>query len=331
MTRRYSQQETAAAKAVGEQRGPVRVLVVDDSAVVRQVMTAILTREPGFDVSTAPDPYVAMDRMRKSGLPDVILLDLEMPRMDGLTFLKRLMSETPIPVVVLSALTGDGTEAAFKAVEAGAVEIVTKPRLGVSAFLTDSAVMLIEAVRGAAKARVKPTGRRMAKSNPLSQAPITKHLPESLLGEALIALGASTGGTEALLQILKPLPADGPGMVVVQHMPPVFTAAFARRLNANCRMEVREAKQGDRLMPGRVLLAPGDRHMALMKKGRFVTVRLYDGPRVASPPQRGCPVPVGGIGGGAQGHGGDLDGNGKRRGRRAVADEKGRGVDNRAG
>ncbi|MEO5656299.1 MAG: chemotaxis response regulator protein-glutamate methylesterase [Nitrospiria bacterium] len=260
----------------------IHVLVVDDSAVVRQVLTAILSQEPGMTVSTAPDPIIAMDKMARQR-PDVILLDLEMPRMDGLTFLHKIMTEDPIPVVVCSSFTGAGTEAALLAMEEGAVEIVTKPKLGLREFLHDSGVAVIEAVRGAARARLR-RGPSLKRPEPRLNAdavlPQRKALTTAST-EQVVAVGASTGGTEALREFLEAMPPDAPGLVIVQHMPERFTRAFADRLNRVCRIEVKEAQQGDVVSAGRALIAPGNRHMMLNGWGGRYTVEVADGPLVS--------------------------------------------------
>ncbi len=266
------------------ERRPLHVLVVDDSAVVRQAMTALLSRGPGMSVTVAADPLIAMDKMARAR-PDVILLDLEMPRMDGLTFLRKLMAEDPIPVVVCSGLTGEGTEAAIRAMEEGAVEIVTKPKLGVREFLHDSAVMLVDAVRGAARARV----RRRAPVLPAAEQRLTADavLPRvrqpslRITSDKVVAVGASTGGTDALRELLEAMPPDAPGLVVVQHMPEHFTRAFADRINRLCRIEVKEAASGDRVLEGRALIAPGNRHATLVRSGGHYAVEVIDGPLVS--------------------------------------------------
>ena len=266
------------------------VLVVDDSAVVRQAATAILSQDPGIVVTVAADPYIALDKMGRSR-PDVILLDLEMPRMDGLTFLRKIMTEDPIPVVVCSGLAARGTAIAIRALEEGAVEVLAKPQLGVRDFLHDSAATLIEVIREAAEVRV----RRREVASPL----LPRHSADVVLpptappGHArrrtdrqcgstdLIAIGASTGGTEALRTILSAMPEDAPGILVVQHMPERFTAAFAQRLDQVCRIEVKEAAPGDCVVRGRALIAPGNRHLVLRRHNARYEVDLADGPRVS--------------------------------------------------
>ena len=245
----------------GHGNRPLTVLVVDDSAVVREVMVALLSLERGITVITASDPLIAMEKM-KGTRPDVIFLDLEMPRMDGLTFLRKIMLEDPIPVVVCSGLAGQGTEAALRALEEGAVEVVTKPKFGVRDFLHESAVMLIDIVRGAAQAHLRPRGPSSGSSSrraTVDAVPPPKKSALTFTSDKVVAIGASTGGTEALRAVLEAMPPDAPGLVVVQHMPEGFTAAFAQRLNQTCPIEVKEAARGDRVREGRALIAPGNR------------------------------------------------------------------------
>ena len=260
---------------------PLKVLVVDDSATVRQVLAAVLSEKHGFRVTVAADPLIAMEKMKKS-LPDVILLDLEMPRMDGITFLRKLMTESPLPVVICSGLTGPHTDAAIRALENGAVDIITKPKVGIRGFLEESAVLLEDTVRAAAVARVRKSRRRQDSSRSPRHA--ESHPP--LLGaskekEKIIAIGASTGGTEALLHLFERMPQDCPGIVAVQHMPEGFTAAFARRLNDNCAIEVREAADGDQLVPGRAYIAPGNRHTYVRRMGATYFLEVRDGALVS--------------------------------------------------
>jgi len=258
------------------------VLVVDDSAVVRQTLTAILSQARGMSVTVAADPIIALDKLKRAR-PDVIVLDLEMPRMDGLTFLRKIMAENPIPIVVCSGLAGKGTDAAFRAMDEGAVEIVTKPKLGVRDFLYESSVLLVDAVRAAAQARVRPRGlaiRRVPKKL-TADAVIPRRSPLSVTTDKVVSIGASTGGTEALREILEAMPPDAPGITIVQHMPEVFTRAFADRLNQICRIEVKEASNGDRVSEGRALIAPGNRHMLLRRSGGHYVVEVSDGPLVS--------------------------------------------------
>jgi two-component system chemotaxis response regulator CheB len=261
---------------------PLHVLVVDDSAVVRQAMTTILEKAAGARVTVAADPLIAMRKMAQAR-PDVILLDLEMPRMDGISFLRKLMAEDPIPVVVCSGKAGAGTQAALAAMEEGAVAVVAKPRLGIREFLEDSAILLEESLRGAAAARLRPVRPRTpvgAAVAPAS-APAKPRLAAPRSSERILALAASTGGTEALRTILEELPPDAPGAVVVQHMPEGFTRAFAERLNAACRIEVKEAENGDRVREGRALIAPGNRHTSVARDASGFFVEVADGPLVS--------------------------------------------------
>jgi two-component system chemotaxis response regulator CheB len=259
-------------------RKRLHVLVVDDSAVVRQVTTALLSNQPGISVSVAADPFIAMSKM-KQARPDVILLDLEMPRMDGLTFLRKIMSEDPIPVVVCSGLAGEGTEAAMRALEEGAVDIVTKPKLGVKGFLEESVAMLVDTLRAASQAR--PGVRKRRVCQPVAPVLATEKHLLTLTTSKVVAIGTSTGGTEALRSILEVMPPDCPGIVIVQHMPEHFTAAFARRLNEVCRIEVKEAANGDRVLEGRALVAPGNHHLTLHRDGAHYVVRVSQGEMVS--------------------------------------------------
>ena len=257
---------------------PLRLLVVDDSAVMRQAMIAICRRAPDIEVRVAADPLIAQAKMRESR-PDVMLLDIEMPRMDGLTFLRKLMADDPLPVVICSALAGRGTEMALRALEEGAVEIVAKPRIALHDFLTDSTEMFIDVIRAAAKARTRPMRIEKRHSPDVILPPLRPRLMRTT--RKVVAIGASTGGTEALREILEALPPDAPGMVIVQHMPEVFTAAFAQRLNQTCRVSVKEAAEGDRVIDGRALIAPGNRHVLVVRDGAEYRVHLNDGPLVS--------------------------------------------------
>ncbi|WP_051079112.1 protein-glutamate methylesterase/protein-glutamine glutaminase [Methyloversatilis thermotolerans] len=265
----------------------IRVLVVDDSAVVRQVLSELLSADPSIRViATASDPLVAIERL-KVEWPDVIVTDVEMPRMDGVTFVRRIMSERPTPIVVCSSLTEKGAETTMDVLAAGALSVVTKPKLGVKQFLQESAHALTDAVKAAARARVgrpRPAVAPGPKSGPKLTAdvmlpPVTGDAMR-MTTEKLIALGTSTGGTQALEAVLTQLPRVSPGIVVVQHMPEQFTAAFAARLNGICQIEVREAVNGDRVRPGLALIAPGGRHMMLKRNGALYVVEVSDGPLV---------------------------------------------------
>ena len=261
----------------------IKVLVVDDSAVVRQAARDILARDPQIElIGAVADPLFAMERMKQQW-PDVIVLDIEMPRMDGLTFLRKIMAERPTPVVICSTLTEKGAETTLQAMSAGAVTIITKPKLGLKQFMADSSSDLIGAVKTAAVAKV----RRLVGSVPAVREKLSADavLPAASAAMArttdrVIAIGTSTGGTQALEAVLTRLPAVTPGIVVVQHMPEKFTALFAQRLDSLCRMEVREAVDGDRVVPGRVLIAPGGRHMMLRRSGAQYQVAVADGPLV---------------------------------------------------
>jgi two-component system chemotaxis response regulator CheB len=271
--------------------GRTKVLIVDDSAVVRQVLSAVLDRDPGIQVTgAAADPIFAMDRMNKEW-PDVVVLDIEMPRMDGITFLKKLMSVRPTPVVICSTLTERGAAITMTALSAGAVGIVTKPKAGLKNFLEDEAAELIHAVKAAAAGdmrRVKATSVALTSrsgTTPLRQAVPSRATPArgsvlTIDTGRLVAVGTSTGGTQALELVLTSLPRVSAGIVIVQHMPEHFTTAFAARLDGLCESDVAEAADGDRVLPGRILVAPGGRHMAVERDGSHYRVRVTEGPRV---------------------------------------------------
>ncbi len=269
---------------------PVRVLVVDDSATVRQVLSQLLSSAPGIEViGTAADPLFALERMNRDW-PDVVVLDVEMPRMDGITFLRRLMAQRPTPVVICSSLTEAGARTTMQALAAGAVGIVTKPRLGVKDFLQQAAAEVVAAVRAAARAdagRLAALAARGPAPPPAAAAaPVLREGPErSENAEKVVAIGTSTGGTQALEVLLTALPRTVPGLVVVQHMPEKFTAAFAARLDGLCALEVREARPGDRVLPGVALIAPGARQMQLVRHGAQYHVEVAAGP----PVNRHCP------------------------------------------
>jgi two-component system chemotaxis response regulator CheB len=263
----------------------IKVLIVDDSAVVRQVLTRTLEEDPDIQVLGAvADPIFAMERM-KSHWPDVIVLDVEMPRMDGISFLRKIMSERPTPVVICSTLTEAGAETTMQALSAGAVSIVTKPKVNLKKFMEDSSSDIVTAVKDASHARLK---RQPAASAVL--APPPKLTADAILPmggvamaqttERIVAIGTSTGGTQALEIVLTALPRICPGIVIVQHMPEKFTAAFAQRLNGLSRVEVKEAQNNDRVMPGRALIAPGGKHMVLKRSGAQYHVEVLDGPLV---------------------------------------------------
>ena len=264
----------------------LHVLVVDDSAVVRHTVGRLLQPSDGWRLTTAPDPVVALDRMRGQA-PDVILLDLEMPRMDGLTFLRHVMATEPIPVVICSGYAAHGTRLALAALEAGAVEIFPKPRLGVKAFLEGAGPSLTSVLRAAAAAgpSLKRRWRSRLDAEPWFQSGAGRSpgpAPSTRVGNvgsagATVLLGASMGGPEALRRILSEFPANGPACVVVQHMPEHFTAAFASRLDRMVPMEVREAGDGDPVVPGRVLIARGGRHLVVEGGKAGTHVRLVEG------------------------------------------------------
>jgi len=260
----------------------IRVLIVDDSAVVRQTLRDVLSSDPGIQViATAGDPFVAADRIAEEA-PDVITLDIEMPRMDGLTFLKKIMSQHPIPVVICSSLAEEGTQSAFQALEYGAVEIVAKPRVGTRQFLEDSRVAICQAIKAAASARPRPLRPSHTVEPKLTAdailSPATHAMAETT--EKVVVIGASTGGTEALKTVLEALPADTPGIVVVQHMPELFTRAFANRLDSLCAITVKEAETNDTVIRGRALIAPGNHHLLLKRSGARYYVEVKDGPLV---------------------------------------------------
>jgi len=253
---------------------PVRVLVVDDSALVRQVLSRGLAQDPGIEVvGTASDPYVARDRIVELN-PDVLTLDVEMPRMDGVEFLRRLMPQRPLPVLMVSALTEDGAQTTFEALEAGAVDFVTKPAADVQRGLTGMLAELREKVKAVAGADVS---RWRGSGAPRPAAP---RRALAVTTDKVVAIGASTGGTQAVKALLAAVPADMPGTVVVQHMPPGFTRLFAQSLDQACAMEVREARDGDRVLPGLVLVAPGDRHLSVARSGGVYLVRREESEKV---------------------------------------------------
>ncbi|MDX1587902.1 MAG: chemotaxis response regulator protein-glutamate methylesterase [Oleiphilaceae bacterium] len=257
---------------------PISVFIVDDSAVVRQVLTQMLGADPGIRIAgSAPDPLFALQKMQKDW-PDVIVLDVEMPRMDGITFLRKLMQEHPTPVVICSTLTEKGADTTLQALAAGAVDIITKPKVGLKDFLQSGNQHMLQVIKAAARARVAASPVRSQPGQKASSQ--TPPLTLSQTTDQVVALGTSTGGTHALEAVLTRLPATCPGIVVVQHMPEKFTAAFAHRLNQICRCEVREARDNDRVVPGLVLIAPGGLHMQLRRSGAQYRVGVADGPPV---------------------------------------------------
>jgi len=253
----------------------IKVLIVDDSAIVRKILSEELAKDPDIEVvGTSPDPYVARDKIVLLK-PDVITLDVEMPRMDGITFLKKLMKHYPLPVIIVSSLTPKGSKMAMEALESGAVEVMCKP--GGSYSVGDLSVQLKEKIRAAAKANLS----RLQPANPSPPTPLPS-MPKALseTTQKIIAIGASTGGTEALKEVLVGMPTSTPGIVIVQHMPPHFTTAFAERLNKLCQIEVKEAKEGDTVLNGQALIAPGNFHMLLRRSGARYYVTVKDGPMV---------------------------------------------------
>ncbi|MBB4199729.1 chemotaxis response regulator protein-glutamate methylesterase [Rhodoblastus sphagnicola] len=273
---------------------PIRVLIIDDSASVRQTLTQVLSRDPDIEVmAAASDPHVAARRIMEE-VPDVITLDVEMPHMDGITFLKKLMAQHPIPVVMCSSLTTDGSETLLQALEAGAVDIIVKPKIGAADALAESGMMICDVVKAAARARLRAPGSRKPAARkgesygePPPKLTADAMLPPPRTGamakttEIVVCVGASTGGTEALKELLMALPANAPGMVIVQHMPEKFTAAFARRLDGLCEVSVKEAADGDPVLRGHVLIAPGGRHTLLERQGARYNVSVRDGPLVS--------------------------------------------------
>ncbi|WP_373974109.1 chemotaxis response regulator protein-glutamate methylesterase [Chitinibacter sp. SCUT-21] len=279
----------------------IQVMLVDDSAVVRQVLTQVFNSASGIEVmDVAHDPIMAMEKLKKRW-PDVIVLDVEMPKMDGITFLKHLMSTHPTPVVICSSLTQKGADVSMQALAAGAVDVIAKPTGGVKSFLEENSKMLIDAVRGASMAKMSqvhagstaklvnkstdgaaaviPNVRAKLSADAVLAAPTGKAVFSTT--ERIIAIGTSTGGTQALESILTQLPRTCPGIAIVQHMPEQFTAAFAKRLNSICQIEVKEAVDGDRIIPGRAIIAPGGRHMTIKRSGAFYHVEVIDGPPVS--------------------------------------------------
>ncbi len=261
----------------------IKVLVVDDSALVRQTLSEILGSDPAFEVvGTANDPIIAKSKIR-ANRPDVITLDIEMPRMDGLSFLQEIMANDPIPVVVCSSLTGDNSETAIGALESGAREIITKPKFGARRFLEESRVQVCDAVKAAHAARGARSGALAVAPKLDADVILAKASARSMYEttEKVIVVGASTGGTEALRELLGDMPLDCPGIVIVQHMPEHFTRAFAQRLNELCRISVKEAADNDAVIRGRALIAPGNRHTLVKRSGARYYVEIRDGPLVS--------------------------------------------------
>jgi len=265
----------------------IKVLVVDDSAVVRQVLREVLCEAPDINVYAAvSDPIFAMQKMQQEW-PDVIVLDMEMPRMDGLTFLRQIMSERPTPVIICSSLAEKGAELSLQALSAGAIDIFTKPQLGVKDFLLDTKQQLWNSVRAAAGARLTRRAASVVvdKKEPGHKTPLSDLVSMSSTTDRITVIGTSTGGTQALEAVLINLSRTCPGIAVVQHMPEKFTAAFAKRLDSVCAVDVKEAETGDRLIPGRVLIAPGGHHLEIQRSGAQYVAKVFRGPAV----NRHCP------------------------------------------
>lgn len=263
----------------------IRVLIIDDSAVVRQTLADILDGDPEIEVmAVAANPFIAAEKIREE-VPDVITLDVEMPRMDGITFLQKIMSQHPIPVVMCSSLTGNGSETALKAIECGAVEIIVKPQLGTKQFLEESRIRVCDAVKAASKAKLRRISAGAREIAPKLSADVIIDKPRSRAmiqtTEKVVVVGASTGGTEALRVFLESFPADCPGIVIVQHMPEGFTRSFSQRLDSLCRINVKEAANNDSVVRGRALIAPGNHHLLLKRSGARYFVEIKDGPLVA--------------------------------------------------
>ncbi len=263
----------------------IRVLIVDDSAVVRQTLAELLSSDPTIEVmALASDPYVAVNKI-KDEVPDVITLDIEMPNMDGLTFLQKIMLQHPIPVVICSSLAGHGSDTALKALEYGAVDIITKPKIGTKQFLEESKIHICDVVKAASMVNLKKkTSNQISVEPKLSaDAVIARPNNKAMIQttEKVVVVGASTGGTEALKIFLESFPADSPGIAIVQHMPENFTTAFSRRLDGLCKITVKEAADGDTLIRGRALIAPGNHHMLLKRSGARYYVEIKEGPLVS--------------------------------------------------
>ncbi|MBF0456319.1 MAG: chemotaxis response regulator protein-glutamate methylesterase [Nitrospirae bacterium] len=265
----------------------IKVLIVDDSAIVRQTLSDILSSDPQIQVmGTAADPFAAAKKIQEE-LPDVITLDVEMPRMDGLTFLRKLMSQHPIPVVMCSSLTESGSETALKAMELGAVEIITKPRMGTKQFIEESRMVICDVVKAAASSRARRISsvktEKMVAPKLTADAVLEKPTSKAMIQttEKVVIVGASTGGTEALKVFLEEFPTNCPGIVIVQHMPEHFTAAFAKRLDGICRISIKEAQDNDTVVRGHALIAPGNKHTLIKRSGARYYVEVKDGPLVS--------------------------------------------------
>ncbi len=278
---------------------PIRVMIVDDSAIVRQVMQDVLAQHKDIQViGTASDPLFAIEKM-KNDWPDVVVLDIEMPRMDGITFLRQIMGTRPTPVIICSTLTEKGADVTMQALAAGAIAIITKPTLGLKSFIVDSSGELAGAIRAAAGARMDKMRASPTPPNPaaaqkhaagmiarpklsadamLEAANTSAHIPTT---ERFVVIGTSTGGTQALERVLTKLPRTCPGIALVQHMPEKFTQSFAKRLDGLCAIDVKEAETGDRILPGLALIAPGGKHMLVKRSGAQYFVEVKDGPLVS--------------------------------------------------
>ncbi|TGL37518.1 protein-glutamate methylesterase/protein-glutamine glutaminase [Leptospira perdikensis] len=259
----------------------IKVFVIDDSAVVRQVLAEIFKEDSSFEfLGSASDPIFALDKMNNDW-PDVIVLDIEMPRMDGLSFLKKIMSERPTPVVICSTLTTEGSDTAMFAMSLGAIDIITKPKIGLKDFLHESTIELTDAVIAAASVSLKTLPSLSDKKQFSIKTEKKQDISQLQATEKIVAIGTSTGGTIALEEVLTKLPKDKtPGIVIVQHMPEKFTETFANRLDSICDISVREAKDGDRIVRGLALIAPGNRHMTVRRSGAQYFVEVMDGPLV---------------------------------------------------
>ena len=262
---------------------PVKVLIVDDSALMRQTLKTVLSSDPEIEVlATAPDPIIAAKKMEKD-MPDVVMLDIEMPRMDGLTFLQKIMSERPIPVVICSALSEEGSEVSLKAMEYGAVDIIQKPRERTKEFLEEYSVRICDIIKAAAASRARKVVKiREVEPKLTADAVLAKPTRNTVIQttEKIVVVGASTGGTEALRIFLEAMPWNAPGIVIVQHMPEHFTKAFAKRLDGLCKITVKEAENNDSVIPSRALIAPGNKHTLIRRSGTKYYVEVTDGPLV---------------------------------------------------
>ncbi|MGQ0557315.1 MAG: protein-glutamate methylesterase/protein-glutamine glutaminase [Nitrospiraceae bacterium] len=262
----------------------IRVLTVDDSALMRQVLATLLAKDPDIDViGSAPDPYIAREKIKALN-PDVLTLDVEMPKMDGLTFLEKLMRGHPMPVVMVSSLTEAGCQTTLRALELGAVDFITKPKLDLREGMEEIAQDLIAKVKAASVARLRGQGGGGGYSDqkPRTSQPVPRSPSNAMIKttDIIIAIGSSTGGTEAVKEVLEKLPPDTPPILVTQHMPERFTKTWADRMNSLCRISIKEAQDGDSVLPGHVLIAPGGSHMMLVRSGARYTVRINQDPPV---------------------------------------------------